>query len=403
MSMPKMRGHLPQKKFADAARAARGAGNGGQRFKRPEGAFNRLKLSDKPTWIRFSPDQLYAQQLYDRDAKMIIETGTPDYPARPWFEHVGHFVIATKRPISCSSGPDRMQPCRGCAIRKHFFDHIKDMDVERGDKRPEPPVQVSTRYSMACTVLEKIFEMPVLDKKGQPKKNKDGVTMTNYVPAPLSGFTPMQQKANPGEFGMNFHWGFGPMHLSQLASIDTDLWNSCANCAEPLMAVAFNCADCGHVVYTDDTGVTGADLRTMREQSMKCPHCSHEGYTLPDLRCTGCESPAEGNLLSFDLRLKLEKDMNDDKKSVIQLVQFRLPDYEALAATIQGANANRIFEMVYAPLDVVAINAPDSIEAQAWSLPDGLKDIDPSYHLVKKEAAPYGHVEEDPDQMSFGD
>lgn len=406
MNMPRMRGHVPQKKFADAARAASAGSN--RRFKRPDGAFDRLKLGDKPIWVRLSPEQIYAQVLYNKELKALIETGTAEWPARPWFEYTNHFVVSKKRPMICSAGADRKSPCRGCAIRSRFYDNIRDReastDVKDEEARKHPPIQSATRYAMSCTVLEKIFEMPLMDKNSKPRKSRDGRDLTTFVPAPLSGWTPMKQKEMQGEFGRNFHWSFGPMHLSQLASIDTDLWNTCATCANPLVATHFHCQECDNPVYVEENGVTGADLRSVREQSMRCPNCNNEDFLRPVLSCTGCDNPVEGNILSFDLRLKLEKDMTDDKKSVVQLVQFRLPDYAAL---FDEETANRVYELVYNPLDVVTIHAPDSLEAQAWVLPDDLKAVDPSYHLKEKEGHAYeGHedgVEEDPDQMSFDD
>lgn len=408
MNMPRMRGHVPQKKFADAARAARAGSNMG-RFKRPDGVFDRLKLGDKPIWMRFSPDQIYAQLLYNKELKALIETGTAEWPARPWFEYTNHFIPVKKRPMICSAGAGRTQPCRGCAIRARHYANIKMREAQTSVKdeeaRKNPPAQSATRYAMATTVLEKIFELPVTGQGGKPRKNKEGHDIMQFVPAPLSGLNPMKQKEMQGEFGHNFHWSFGPMHLSQLASIDTDLWNSCASCASPLVATHFNCQECQHTVYVDEGGLSGADLRAMREQSMKCPNCNTEDFLAPLLACTGCENPVEGNLLSFDLRLKLEKDMNDDKKSVVQLVQFRLPEYATL---FDAATADRVFTLVYSPLDIVAICAPDSVDAQAWVLPDDLKAVDPSYHLKEKEAGTYGqegtepdHAVEDPDQMSF--
>lgn len=405
MSMPKMRGQVPQRKFADSARAAR-AGTG-QRFKKVAGTFDRLKLGDKPIWVRFSPDQLYAQRLYDRETKNIIETGNAENPARQWFEYVSHFVPAKNRPMTCSSGADRQTPCRGCAVRARFYDNIKmredQTSVKDEEARKNPPVQSSTRYAMAVTVLEKIFEVQVTGKGGAVRKNKDGVVITQNTPAPLSGMTPMKQKETAGEFGRNYHWSFGSMHLSQLASIDADLANSCACCGSHLVATQFTCRGCEGVVYEDPDGIAGADLRSMRETAMKCPHCTEEGFLAPLLSCTGCSTPEEGSIMAFDLRLKLEKDMTDDKKSVVQLVDFRVPDYEKLFDT---GTAQRVFELVYEPLDIVAICAPDSLDSQKWCLPEDLQAVDPTYHVKKKEAAAYGspiHDEpaDDPDHMSF--
>lgn len=416
MNMPKMRGHMPQSRFAAAARQARTGFNGGpatSNFKRPNGLFDRLTLGDKPIWLRLSPDQVYAQLLYSRDTKQVIETGKPEangdilYPARPWFEYVTHFVPATKSSFTCSAGADRSQPCRGCAVRAADYDRIRAREEATGVKdaqaREKISVQSSTRYGMAVTVLETILDLPLMDKNNKPRKSKDGRDLMRSVPAPLSGYSPIQMQKMQGPFGKNYHWNFGPMHLSQLGSIDMDLWNYCASCAEPLSAQRFCCAQCGECVYDAGSPVREADLRAMREQAMRCTHCRHEGPVVPVVECA-CGNPMEGNLLTFDLRIRLEKDATDPKKSIIHLVDHRVPDY---ASMYPAEAANNVYEMVYGPLDIPEIYAPENLDSQARRLPDDLRAVPPDYHLKKKVAKPYGATEteeeEDPDQMSFGD
>ena len=414
MNMPKMRGHQPQSRFAAAAKQAR-AGFGGPtptNNKRPNGLFDRLVLGDKPMWIRLSPDQLYCQQIYNRELKGVIETGKQEangeipFPARPWFEYITHYVPATKSSFTCSTGADRSQPCRGCAVRAADYDRIKAREDATGMRdaqaREKISVQSSTRYGMAVTVLETIYELPLMDKYNKPRKSKDGRDLMRSVPAPLSGYSPIQQQKMQGVFGKNYHWNFGPMHLNQLGSIDMDLWNYCASCAEPLFAQLFSCGNCGGVVYDAGAALQEADLRAMREQAMRCPHCRHEGLVQPQISCA-CGEPAEGNLLTFDLRMRLEKDASDPKKSVLQLVDHRVPDYAKLYSPDA---ANAVYELVYAPLDIPGIYAPESLDNQAWRLPEDLKAVSPDYHLTKKMAKPYGAPsgeDEDPDQMAFGD
>ncbi len=414
----KIRGHQPPKKFADSAKAARAAntrsGGGGP----VEGKYERLILTEKPIWLRLSPEQSYAQQLYDKNLKKVIETGLADaegnveWPARPWFEYKSHFVVVTERPHTCSSGPFRDAACRGCANRSYFYDMQRSQEKKtqvRDEKaRKHPPVQESVRYAMGVTCLEKIFEMDVLDKKGKPRTNKAGEPITNFVPAPNTGWNPQKIRETDGVFGHNFHWPFGPVHLGNLSSIDTTLWNSCASCANALMATQFGCPNCEGIMYEDETGITGTDLRTMRETVLKCPHCAFEGCGQPVLLCTGCDNAVEGSILAFDLRLRLDyPDPTDDKKSTVVLEEFRLPDYEKLFPK----DAERIFEMLYSPLDVVKIFAPEDIGSQAYAYPEDLKKIDPSYHVEaskkRKDSAPYGSGDGgeeggDPDKMSFG-
>ena len=414
MNMPKMRGHTPQSRFATAAKQARaGFGGTNNNFKRPSGLFDRLTLGDKPLWIRLSPDQLYSQLLYNRELKSLIETGKADangeveYPARPWFEYTTHFVPATKSSFTCSAGADRSHPCLGCAVRAADYDRIKAREDATGMKdaqaREKISVQSSTRYGMAVTVLETIFELPLMDKNNKPRKSKDGRDLMRSVPAPLSGYSPVQIQKMQGAFGKNYHWNFGPMHLSQLGSIDMDLWNYCATCAEPLSAQLFSCGNCNNVVYDAGAPLQEADLRAMREQAMRCPHCRHEGLVQPVISCS-CGEPVEGNLLAFDLRIRLEKDATDDKKSVLHLVDHRVPDYAKLYSPDV---ANAVYELVYAPLDIAEIYAPENLDNQARRLTDDMRAVPPDYHLKKKIAKPYGATDaeddEDPDQMSFSD
>lgn len=392
---PRMRGHIPQKRFADQAKAAKAASTR-QQYKQPDGLYDRLKLGDKPIWIRISPEQLYTQEVYDRQEKKVIEV------TNPWYESVTHFVPSRKRSMICSAGAHRDQPCRGCSIRTDFYNRVRAQEqstqVRDKDKRKDPPVQAATRYTMAVTVIEKVLALPQM-ANGKPKTNRDGATIMNNVPAPLSGLNIMKQKEQPGVFGYNFHWGFGSHHLAQLADIDQSLWNVCASCASDLMATEFHCTECQTVVYVDDNGAVGSDLRTIRESVLKCSHCQHEGYAQPLISCTGCASPAEGSLLTFDLQLRAVP--LDDNKSDIKMEKYRLPDYVSM---FDGETAERVTELVYNPLDILAICAPDSVDRQAFSLPDELKAISPSLHLKEKTSQPYGQEGEgDPDQMSFGD
>ncbi len=393
---PRMRGHVPQKRFADQAKAAKAASQRSN-FKRPDGLFDRLQLGEKPIWMRLSPEQLYTQEVYDRELKEVVEV------TRPWFESTSHFVPSRKRSFNCSTGPRRESPCRGCGIRADFYDRVRETEqstqVRDQEKRKNPPVQASTRFAMAATVIEKIFHLPLTDKNGKPRKTRQGQDIMNYVPAPLSGLPLLKQKAMEGEFGHNYHWGFGTHHLAQLGDIDASLWNFCANCASELMAVAFNCVECNNIVYADENGVVGSDLRSVRETTMKCPHCNHEDFAAPVLSCTGCTDAAEGSILVFDLQLRAVP--IDNKKSDIKMEKFRLPDYISL---FDPAEAERITELVYNPLDIPAIYAPDSIDQQAFCLPDELKSVSPSYHLKEKTSQPYGsdsNDDGDADQVNF--
>jgi hypothetical protein len=86
--------------------------------------------------------------------------------------------------------------------------------------------------------------------------------------------------------------------------------------------------------------------------------------------------------------------------------KFRIPDYVGM---FDAHDAERITELVYNPLDIPGIFAPDSIDQQAYALPEELKAISPSLHLKEKTSQPYGtetdgegEGEGDPDQMSFG-
>ncbi len=398
---PRMRGHMPTKRFADQAKAAKAASTRAQ-FKRPDGLFDRLKLGEKPIWLRISPEQLYTQEIYDRQEKKVVEV------TNPWFEHVTHFVPSRERSMICSAGAHRDQPCRGCSIRTDFYNRIRAQEqatqVKDEKKRKSPPVQAATRYGMAVTVIEKIFSLPQMGKGGKPKTNRDGQTIMTNVPAPLSGLPLLKQKEMEGTFGYNFHWGFGTQHLAQLADIDQSLWNICGNCANDLMATEFHCVECQAVVYSDENGVVGSDLRAVRENGMKCGNCGFEGFTQPLISCTGCTDAKEGSLLSFDLQIRLVP--VDEKNTDIKMEKYRVPDYVGM---FDGPTAERITELVYCPLDIPAICAPDSVDRQAFALPEELKAISPSLHLKEKTSQPYGQEGGegegggDPDQMSFGE
>lgn len=408
---PRTRGHVPNSKFADSAKAAKAAQARKDFGERVEGKFERLVLGKNSIWLRIAPEQTFAQMLYSRELEKVIETGTEEFPVRPWFEYKTHYVVSTERPHVCSSGPYKDQACRGCAVRSQFFEaqhaqrkKIEDSTGIKTKDRPEAPVQESTRYAMAVTVLEKIFEMEVHGKNGKVRTNREGKALTNFVPAPLSGLNPQKQKERTGDFGHNYHWSFGPIHLGHLSAIDTLLWNSCASCANPLMATQFSCPSCSGVMYEDEAGLTGTELKELRDTVLKCPHCAKEAPGIPNLVCTGCDNPVEGGILAFDLRIHLDYDPADDKKSTIMLDDFRLPDYEKLLGT---KTAERVYELLYAPLDVVRIFGPEDISSQAFAYPDDLKKVNPTFHVdakkKRKDAEPYTKEEnsDDPDQMPF--
>lgn len=408
---PRTRGHVPQSKFADAAKAARAASQSQQRGGRVEGKFDRLVFDKHPLWVRISPEQLYEQLLYNRETKELYQTGTDEFPARPWFEYKTHYVVSTERPHTCSSGPKRDQACRGCANRAYFYSILRKREEstnvrDEAARKKGPPVQESVRYGLAVTCLEKIFHMPVIGKGGKVRTDRDGKELLNWVPAPNSGLNPLKQREMEGKFAHNYHWSFGPVHLGQLASIDMDLWNSCASCASPLLATQFACKECNQVAYEDEGGITGADLRSARESAMKCPHCGNEDFLVPLLLCTGCDNPVEGSMLSFDLRLRRDVDQTDDTKSTFKLVEFRRPQYEEMFPK----DAPNIYELIYTPLDIPKIFGPEDLSSQAFAYPEDLKKIDPTFHIKesekKKESQSYGddgaEKEGDPDQMAFG-
>lgn len=422
MFSPKTRGTVPQRTFASQAKKAKGrSGGGGGNFTQVAGRYDRLKFGEHPIWCRLAPDQSYTQLVYDTETKTVVEV------TRPWFESISHFVPSRNRGFNCSSGPDRKQPCRGCANRAFFYDRLraKEKEIkdatgidprrqsrEERDKDPSksPPIQASKVFAMGVTVLEKCIDMQAVDKQGKPKTNREGKPIMNTVPLPLSGLSPIDRRKAQGVFGYNYHWGFGTRHLAALGSIDTDLWNSCANCASDLVATDFVCAECQTVCFDEPSGLRGSDLRDMREQEMKCGACGHEGPLLPVLACSGCESPEEGNILAFDLRLKVTK--LDDNSSTLELVEFRVPDYSTLFGDPKlypNDTADRVSELVMCPLDIPAIYAPDSIDSQAWSLPENLKAVDVSYHVKEKSSAPYGSGDGsegaggDPEQMQFSE
>jgi hypothetical protein len=415
MFQPKTRGTVPQSRFADAAKKAKGRSGGGG-YKKVVGKYDRLKLGEQPIWIRFAPDQLYTQLVWDGELKAVVEV------TRPWFEVVSHFVPGKQRGFNCSAGPNRDQACRGCAVRAWFFDRLRRAEKEiaektgidtrrekKGERDPSnsPPIQASKQFGMGVTVLEKCFEMQSMGRNGKPKTDRDGKPIMQIVPAPLSGIAPPKRKDMPGEFGHNFHWGFGTRALAALGNIDADLWNSCANCACDLVATEFHCAECNAVCFDEPSGLRGADLRAMREQEMKCSACGHEGPLVPALSCTGCENPAEGSILAFDLRLKSVK--LDDNSSTLVLEEFRVPDYSSLYK--DDDVINRVCELVMNPLDIQAIYAPDSVDSQAYMLPEDLKAIDVMYHVKnKRSSAAYGSGDGDgageggdPNQMSFSE
>jgi hypothetical protein len=408
MYTSKLRGNTAPKFYTEAKKAKKNSGGGS--FPQVAGRNDRLKLGAEPIWLRFSPDQIYNQLVWDSSSASVIEV------VRPWFESVSHFIPSRNRGFNCSAGAHRDQACRGCATRAWFYDKLRakeksiaeqtGVDPRRDKENKEkssPPVQASKVFAMSATVLEKCITRPLMSG-GKARTDRNGNTIMQTVPAPLSGLPLIERKKADGVFGHNYHYGFGQRALASLGNIDADLWNSCANCASDLVAREFMCAECGTVCFDEPDGVSGSDLRGMREQEVKCQACGHEGGLVPALACTGCENPAEGSLLAFDLRLRAVK--IDDTNTQIELVEFRVPDYMSIYP--DATTAERVCELVMSPLDIPAIYAPDNIERQNYAMPDDLKQIDAMYHCKKKSSAAYGSADDegeggDPNQMRFND
>jgi hypothetical protein len=361
------------------------AGGGG---KFAEGQFDRFFPGETPIWINISPYAQYEQEIWDRKDKQVVTTVTT------WYETMKHYVARNKgrtdrhgkrldTEFICSCGPHRKLPCWGCAIRTNHFQMLDAIEAEKGirpDK--EAPISRMSQFSLAITVMEKIYAIPLRNKDGTIRKAKsNGQIIYRYMPAPIAeardDVDDSELAGFKYHFGHRMHWTMGPQELNILIDADDKMKNRCANCAGELVASKMVCTSCSTVM---DLGrmVSDVDLTTARNKVRTCTACGDKAPFMPQIECADCGDAAEGRLTSFDLRITRKK-IND--KYITEIVAIRVP-----GAPGNKDDHERAMKLIAEPLDLSKIFAPTPLDRQKYICGEDLtKGLKPDLAVVKDD------------------
>lgn len=362
----------------------RGGGGG----KIAEGQFDRFFPGVTPIWVNISPYAMYEQEIWDRQQKEVVLTKTT------WFETQKHYVARNKGRVDrngkrvdtefvCSCGPYRKSPCWGCAIRSNHFAMMDAIEAEKGfrpDK--EAPISRMSQFSLAITVMEKIYAIPLRNKDGTIRKSKaNGAIIYRYMPAPIAEARDDIEESELAsfkyQFGHRMHWTMGPQELGVLIEADDKMKNHCANCAEKLFATRMICPDCDTRVDLG-SAVQDIDLTQARNKVRTCTACGSKGTFVPEIQCAECGEAVEGRLTSFDIRITRKK-VND--KYITEIVAIRVPGVPG-----NKADHDRAMELIQNPLNLAAIFAPTSLDRQKFICGDELtKGLKPDLAVVKDD------------------
>jgi len=337
----------------------------------PEGVFDRFNPGEKAVWINISPLQSWTFMAYDPEAGEVVQQN------KSWFPYVKHYYARTKQMMNCSAGPNRDQPCYGCAINKAFYQKMDAIEQRTGVRpKDESPMSAQKCFGLAVTIMENIVSMPAVDRNGVARKNKAGEPIYDYIPQPLLGTGPTNHAVS---FGRRAHMTLGITHLRQLLVFDEEMRNYCGNCAGAMKASSIVCPDC-ESTYNLPDAVTGDDLVETRGRDFNCNACGYRGVMRPTLECK-CGDPREGKLTDFDVRIKREK--LGDKQSMLSIKGIRLPKLDN----------PEIRKMVESPLDLPKIFAPSSLEDQQRRLGEVARGVDPRSHHKAASADTESYVD----------
>lgn len=373
------------------------SGGGGGKF--PDGQFDRFFPGETPIWINISPYSSYTQEIWDRQLKEVVEVTTT------WYETQKHYIPRNKGRVDrngkrvdtdfiCSCGAYKDKPCWGCAIRTNHFSMLNKIEEEKGFRPDKPaPISRSSQFSLAITVMEKIYAVPLRDKDGAIKKRKgNGQIIYRYTPAPYAELKMDEDElsAFKYQFGHRMHWTMGPEELGVLIEADDKMKNHCGNCASKLFATHMICPGCETVTALPHS-VSDIDLTQARQKLRSCSACGEKGPFVPKLECAECGDAVEGRLTSFDIRITRKK--TSENKYITEIVAIRVPGVPG-----NKEDHERAMSLIENPLNLAEIFAPTSLDRQKFMCGEDLtKGLTPK--PAKKDDE---ENESDTDTESYG-
>lgn len=328
-------------------------GQGGQRNAAPVGKWDYLILTEDPIWVSLCPSQKWKYERYDRDQQQVVEEETE------YFYYEEHYVAATRKKFSCSAGAHMDQECFGCSERARFYEARRKIQDETGtipEGMKNAPISKLGRFVLSVTVLEELGDFPKKDKTtGLPVKSKRGTAIFTQIPMRFAKRLRPNETPKAKYFGKKYHYTFGPDYLDALAAEHAVLETKCANCTEDLTAIMALCPECGQAHDTEWDVLPAEELIEDKKLERECTHCGHVGTSVYEYHCA-CGSPAEGGLFAFELQISATAE--DNRIPKIHRVRAR-QDY----SHIQGAE-----DLIFVPLDLPAIFAPEPLQYQARNL-----------------------------------
>ena len=371
-----------------------GGGFGGSGGQRTVGLYDSYYPKMPRLWISLCPTQRWVSEFYDKQAKEVV-TLEAEYLA-----YVMH--KAKHNRFVCSSTAHQNKPCYGCSERRRFYVKRDEVRAELGhtpDEYKNAPLMSLQQFSLSLTILEEMGEFPkVAERNGVNeivKSRKDAI-IYDWVPTRLMkgvkvGGKDVEPRAK--SFGHRFHWSFGPDHLTALIAENEVLSTHCANCASPLSALYGQCRsqlhdgesfdaegnpileDCGHIVL--DEPIPHDALFEVSQAMHDCANCGETDKLDYGYCCDNCGLETRPGSI-FDFELQIGATGPEDHTPKVYGFRPR-QDY----SKISGYE-----ELIYKPLDLKEIHAPEKLQWQLNRLPEHRRKLaSPDAHIRQGDNA----------------
>lgn len=301
---------------------------------------NRYWPSEAPELIRLIPGEYNVQLPVElENGKYGVVTNKLVY-----YNCGQHFDAYTHKSSICSGGPlfankTHAQPCIPC---RAYFTSPKKADGRR-------ECRFGFRSDLyVFTVLDYLPYVKVeqVDATGLVRLNdKTGEPYTEWIRKGTRDADILDEK-----LGHIMHWPVYYKDFHKLMEYDAAINSSCRSCGarDSISRLALICKQCGNaIIECAQTSVQAQAQDKMLETSVVCPHCKHSAPPEEYLDCSNCENPIRATIFDVDITVS---------KSNVKNSEITISKYSAPHAIDPSYKAQ--------PLDLVALYAPDSIEAQ---------------------------------------